>query len=231
MGAIIQTDANRRIEIVGVEKLHGCEISVIPDRLEAASYACMAIGTKGEVFVKGARQEHLISFLNAVRKIGGDYQVREDGILFRAINGLRGMELETDTYPGFATDWQQPFVVLLTQATGTSVVHETVYEERFGYTETLKKMGADITLSSNCLGETPCRFRGRNYKHSAVITGPKPLVAAEMVIPDIRAGLAYVVAAMIAQGTSVLTGVEHLDRGYEALDEKLKALGVEVVRK
>jgi UDP-N-acetylglucosamine 1-carboxyvinyltransferase len=149
MGAIIQLGAHREIEIIGVDRLHGAEVVVIPDRLEAASYACMALGTKGDVFVRGAKQRHLISFLNAVRKIGGDYHIDAEGIRFIGAKKMNGIELETDTYPGFATDWQQPFVVVLTQVSGISVVHETVMEERFAYTETLNKMGADITLA-NC---------------------------------------------------------------------------------
>ncbi|MFH1404726.1 MAG: UDP-N-acetylglucosamine 1-carboxyvinyltransferase [Patescibacteria group bacterium] len=231
MGAIIQINAGRSIEIIGVEKLHGCEVTAVPDRMEAASYACMALGTHGEIFVKNARHEHMVTFLNTVRKIGGEYKVQEDGILFRSKNGFMGIELETDTHPGFMTDWQQPFVVLLTQAKGTSVVHETVYEDRFVYTEALKKMGADIALFSNCLGEINCRFKGQNYKHSAVITGPSQLEAIDVQVPDIRAGLAFVVAALIAQGESTLAGIEHLDRGYESLEEKLKGVGAQITRK
>ncbi|MBI2550734.1 UDP-N-acetylglucosamine 1-carboxyvinyltransferase [Candidatus Uhrbacteria bacterium] len=230
MGAIIQTNANRTIEMIGVETLHGATQTVIPDRMEAASFACMALGTRGDITVRGARQQDMVSFLNAVRKIGGEYQVKKDGIRFFAEGALRSIELETDTFPGFSTDWQQPFVAVLTQAKGTSVVHETVYEERFGYTKALVEMGADIALSTKCLGEIPCRYRGMNYKHSAVITGPRKLHPATVTVPDIRAGLAYVIAALMADGESTLNGIEHLDRGYEALDEKLKALGAIVTR-
>jgi UDP-N-acetylglucosamine 1-carboxyvinyltransferase len=230
MGAIIEIGVNRQFEIIGVEKLHGCQARVMPDRNEAVSYACMALATNGEVFIKGAVHDHLINFLNAVRKIGGTYEIREDGILFKRENGLHGIELETDTHPGFMTDWQQPFTVVLTQAQGTSVVHETVYEERFGYTETLNTMGADISLFPNCLGEINCRFKGMNYKHAAVINGPTPLKAAPIVVPDIRAGLALVLAALVAEGESILTGIEHLDRGYERLEEKLKGLGANIKR-
>jgi len=230
MGAIIQINAGRSIEILGVEKLHGCEMTVMPDRIEAASYACMALGTGGEIFVRGAQHEHMVTFLNTVRRIGGEYEVRDDGILFRGNAPLRGIEMETDTHPGFMTDWQQPFVTVLTQAQGTSIVHETVYESRFGYTDALKSMGADIKLFSNCLGEIPCRFKEQNYKHSAVINGPTALHAAEVVVPDIRAGLAFVIAALIAEGTSTLTGIEHLDRGYERLEEKLKGVGAQIER-
>ena len=230
MGAIIQVNTGRHIEIIGVEKLHGVRARVMPDRMEAASYACMALGTGGEILVRDAEQAHMITFLNAVRKIGGEYEVRPDGILFRGTKGLKGLEMETDTHPGFMTDWQQPFVVVLTQAKGTSVVHETVYEERFGYTKSLVKMGAEVTLFSNCLGEIDCRFKGRNYKHSAVITGPRNLKAAEVEVPDIRAGLALVVAALVADGTSTLSGIHHLDRGYERLEEKLRGVGAKIER-
>lgn len=230
MGAIIQVNANRSIEIVGVERLSGCRMRVMPDRIEAASYACMALGTRGDIFVRGAEHQQMITFLNTVRKVGGEYEVQEDGIRFRGGDALKGIELETDTHPGFMTDWQQPFVVVLTQAKGTSVVHETVYEERFGYTEALKKMGADVTLFSNCLGELPCRFKGRNYRHSAVIQGPRTLAPATVEVPDIRAGLAFVVAALVAKGTSTLTGIEHLDRGYERLEEKLAGVGARIER-
>lgn len=230
MGGIIELGVNRRIEIIGVERLHGCRVRVMPDPLEAVSYACIALATKGEVFVKGAVHDHLIPFLNTVRRIGGEYEVREGGVWFAAPRPLAGIKIETGTWPGFRTDWQQPFVVVLTQAQGTSVVHETVFEERFGYTDTLCQMGADITLFHECLGELPCRFRGMNFRHSAVINGPTVLEAAPVVVTDIRAGLALVVAALVAEGESVLSGIEHLDRGYERLEEKLKGLGADIRR-
>lgn len=230
MGAIIEVGAGREIEIIGVEKLSGCEVTVLPDALEAASYACIALGTKGEVFVKGAVHEHMINFLNAVRRIGGAYEVALDGIRFWSPGGFTGIKIETDTHPGFRTDWQAPFVVVLTQAAGTSVVHETVYESRFGYVDTLNAMGANVSLFSNCLGEIQCRFNGGNYKHSAVINGATPLKARDIEVPDIRAGLGFVIAALVADGTSTLTGIEHLDRGYERLEEKLKGVGVHLER-
>ncbi|MBI5369610.1 UDP-N-acetylglucosamine 1-carboxyvinyltransferase [Candidatus Uhrbacteria bacterium] len=230
MGAIIQVNAGRLIEIIGVDRLHGVDVRVIPDRIEAASYACMALGTRGEIFVKGAQHRDMITFLNAVRKIGGGYRVQEDGIVFQGSKTYHGIEVETDTHPGFMTDWQQPFVVVLTQAEGISVVHETVYEERFGYTQTLNEMGANITLFSNCLGEVECRFKGENYRHSAVIMGPTALRAANIVVPDIRAGLAFVIGALVASGASTLSGIEHLDRGYERLEEKLRGVGAVIER-
>lgn len=228
MGAIVEMGAGRHIEIIGVEKLGGCSHKILPDRMEAASYACMALATRGEIFVKGAEHRDMVTFLNAVRRVGGNYEVTTDGIWFRGESEYRGIKLETDTHPGFMTDWQQPFLVVLSQAEGTSVMHETVMEDRFGYTKALCEMGADVTLFENCLGELPCRFRDRNYKHSAVINGPTPLTAHTLTITDIRAGLAYVVAALVATGTSEITGVEHLQRGYEDLLGKLQSVGADV---
>ncbi len=228
MGAIIEFGAGRHIEIVGVEKLHGCEHTVVADRMEAASFASMALATRGEIFCEGAVHRDMVTFLNAVRLIGGDYEVRENGILFKGAAKYKGIQIETDTHPGFMTDWQQPFLVAMTQAEGTSVIHETVYEERFGYTDVLKEMGADITLFDTCLGEVACRFKDHNHKHSAIIKGPTPLRAATIELLDIRAGLACIIAALVAEGTSTLSGFEHLERGYEDLYGKLKAIGADV---
>lgn len=228
MGAIIEMGAGRHIEITGVEKLRGCTHRILPDRMEAASYASMALATRGEIFCEGAKHRDMVTFLNAVRRMGGEYVVEQTGIRFIGGQNYKGLQLETDTHPGFMTDWQQPFVVALTQAEGTSVVHETVYEERFGYTKELVNMGADITLFENCLGEVACRFKDQNYKHSVVIKGPAKLKAAELKVTDIRAGLAYVIAALVANGESTLTGIEHLERGYEDLFGKLRAVGADI---
>jgi UDP-N-acetylglucosamine 1-carboxyvinyltransferase len=166
--------------------------------------------------------------LNTVRRMGADYDIGPEGIRFkRGADGLVGIELETDTYPGFATDWQQPTVVTLTQAKGISVVHETVMEDRFGFTEDLRRMGADIGVFAKCLGELECRFRNHSQRHSAVVMGPTKLHGTTIEIPDIRAGMAQVIAALVAEGESTLTGVHHLERGYEKLWDKLKALGAD----
>ncbi len=126
------------------------------------------------------------------------------------------------------TDWQQPFVILLTQANGVSVVHETVYEERFGYTDALRSMGAKIQLHKECLGAKACRFVNRDYRHSAIISGPTRLHAADIRIPDLRAGFSYLIAALIADGTSRLTNVELIERGYEDIIGKLKKVGAKI---
>jgi UDP-N-acetylglucosamine 1-carboxyvinyltransferase len=230
MGAIISVDVDRVITIEGVPELHGYDHAAVPDRLEAASWASAAVATCGRIFVRNARQLDMMTFLNQFRKIGGDFEVTDDGIAFwRRDEGLRSTVIETDVHPGFMTDWQQPFVIALTQATGVSIVHETVYEQRFGYIEALNRMGAQIQIYRECLGRIPCRFGQRNYQHSAVIVGPTPLHGAEINIPDLRAGFSYVIAALTAEGTSTLTNTNLIQRGYENLIPKLHALGAEVV--
>jgi UDP-N-acetylglucosamine 1-carboxyvinyltransferase len=230
MGAIISVDVDRVITIEGVPELHGYDHAAVPDRLEAASWASAAAATGGRIFVRNARQLDMMTFLNQFRKIGGDFEITDDGIAFwRRDEGLRSTVIETDVHPGFMTDWQQPFVIALTQATGVSIVHETVYEQRFGYIEALNRMGAQIQIYRECLGRIPCRFGQRNYQHSAVIVGPTPLHGAEINIPDLRAGFSYVIAALTAEGTSTLTNTNLIQRGYENLIPKLHALGAEVI--
>jgi UDP-N-acetylglucosamine 1-carboxyvinyltransferase len=231
LGAIISVDVDRTIRIHETQEFNEVEHYVITDRVEAASLGMAAIATKGRVFVEGAQHLHMITFLNTLRAAGGGFAIKNDGIEFFYKGPLKGgLHLETDVHPGFLTDWQQPFVVLMTQAQGSSVVHETVYENRFGYTETLKAMGADIELFTQCLGGKECRFASQNFHHSLVVRGPTPLIAKDIVIPDLRAGFAYVMAALIAEDTTTMSGVHYLDRGYEKIVEKLSTLGADIVR-
>ncbi|MCB1080671.1 MAG: UDP-N-acetylglucosamine 1-carboxyvinyltransferase, partial [Chlamydiia bacterium] len=207
------------------------EHTVITDRIEAACLGMMGIATKGKVFVEGAQQPHMITFLNKLRQINGGFSVKENGIEFFYQGPLKGgLHLETDVHPGFLTDWQQPFVVLLTQALGSSVVHETVYENRFGYVETLKNMGAHVELFTQCLGDRPCRFASQNYQHSLIVKGPTTFKGSEIHIPDLRAGFAYVMAALLAPDESLISGLPYIDRGYEKLELKLQALGANIQR-
>ncbi|MEK7636820.1 MAG: UDP-N-acetylglucosamine 1-carboxyvinyltransferase [Patescibacteria group bacterium] len=230
MGAIIEFGTNRTLIIDGVDRLQGTTYRVIPDRIEAASFACLALATGGDIFVAEARQADLVTFLTTVRRLGGQFEVLPTGIRFYRRGPLRGVTVETDTHPGYMTDWQQPLVTVMTQADGRSTVHETVYEDRFGYTKTLVAMGAKITTSSDCWGELPCRWWAHGYVHSCQVIGPTPLHPADISIPDIRAGMAHLVAALTATGTSTLTGVEHLDRGYQDLVVRLQALGATIKR-
>lgn len=232
MGAIIELGTHRVIYIEGVKKLRGVRHLILPDRNEAASFACLAVATGGRILVKDARQEDLITFLNALRRIGGEYEVTDDGIVFHrgAAGPLLPAKIETDTHPGFMTDWQQPLAVLLSQANGTSVLHETVYEDRFGYAQDLNLMGADIKVETKCLGELACRFKDKTCHHSALINGPRKLKPAKLTVRDLRSGIAHVIAALTAEGESVIEGIEEIDRGYERIDERLRQLGAEIKR-
>ena len=231
MGAIISVDTDRVIRIEGVKRLGGFRHTALGDRIEAASWASAALATRGDIFVEGATQPEMIAFLNTFRKVGGEFEVEDDGIRFYHPGGeLRSIVLETDVHPGFMTDWQQPLVVALTQATGLSIVHETVYENRFGFTEALRGMGATIQVYRECLGGLECRFGQRNFHHSAVISGPTPLEAGEITVPDLRGGFSHLIAALAAKGTSTVHGIGLIDRGYENFTEKLTALGADFER-
>ncbi len=229
MGAIISVDTDRSIRIEGVETMRGYDHTSLTDRIEVASWASAALATGGDIFVHGAQQRHMGMFLNVFRKVGGEFEVVKDGIRFYHPGGkLNAIALQTDVHPGFMTDWQQPLVVALTQADGLSIVHETVYEQRFGFTEALVKMGANVQLYKECLGDKSCRFGQRNFLHSAVISGPTPLTAAEIEVPDLRGGFSHLIAALTATGTSTVHGIGIIDRGYESFRDKLTALGAEI---
>ncbi|MEA5456585.1 UDP-N-acetylglucosamine 1-carboxyvinyltransferase [Sinomonas sp. JGH33] len=228
MGALISIQSDRTIRIEGVPSLGGYDHTALPDRNEAASWASAALVTKGDIFVEGALQRDMMTFLNTFRKLGGGIDIRDNGIRFYHKGGkLSPLVVETNVHPGFMTDWQQPLVVALTQAEGVSIVHETVYENRFGFTEALRRMGATIQVYRECLGSVPCRFGQRNFLHSAVISGPSELHGADFDVPDLRGGFSHIIAALAAEGTSRATGVDVIKRGYERFTEKLGGLGAD----
>ncbi len=229
MGALIQVDVDRRIIIEGVSRLEGATHHTITDRIEAAAFAAAAVACDGRIKVLNAQQEQMITFLNEIRKVGGGFSVEGDGILFfRHQPHLTATHIETDVHPGFMTDWQQPFVVLLTQASGVSVIHETVYEDRFGYTRILARMGANIDVARACLGRKPCRFADQDHNHSCIVKGPSPLAGRDMVIPDLRAGFANIIAALVADGVSNIRGIGYIERGYAQVAEKLASIGAAI---
>jgi UDP-N-acetylglucosamine 1-carboxyvinyltransferase len=230
MGAIISVDTDRVIRIEGVDRLEGYTHRALFDRNEAASWASAALATEGDIFVGGARQQEMTTFLNVFRKVGGAFDIEDDGIRFYHPGGaLKPVVIETDVHPGFMTDWQQPLVVALTKAKGVSIVHETVYEQRFGFVDALVEMGATIQIHRECLGGQPCRFGQRNFNHSAVISGPTPLHGADIVVPDLRGGFSHLIAALSAEGTSTVSNVGIISRGYENFIAKLEQLGAEFV--
>lgn len=226
MGAIISVRTDRTIEVEGVGQLGGFDHLAVPDRIEAGSWACAALATGGDIYVRGAQQQPMMAFLNVFRRIGGAFDIDDEGIRFwHPGTDLASLAVETDVHPGLMTDWQQPLVVAMTQCHGLSIVHETVYENRLGFTSALGEMGAQIQTYRNCLGSSPCRFSRANFQHSAAISGPTPLTGADITVPDLRGGFSYLIAALAAQGRSTVHGIDLIYRGYERFSGKLNALG------
>lgn len=236
MGAKIVRENKRRIVIEGVEKLGGASFIIAPDRNEVVTLAVAAIITKGDIFIKDIAKRGLEEFLEMLRKIGAGFEVKKDGIRFFYKGPLKASDVTTTFYPGFMTDWQGPWAVLMTQAEGVSTIHETVYENRFNYVGELRKMGADIELY-NPKVRNPAKFYNFNIKddkktnfHAARITGPVNFHNGILNMTDIRAGATLVLGALVASGESVLFGLEYLDRGYEQFEQRLKVLGAKIKR-
>jgi len=227
MGAIISVEPNRTIFIEGVDSLRGYTHKAIFDRNEVASWASAALATDGDIFVAGAAQQEMMTFLNVFRKAGGGFDIQEDGIRFFRAGELKPVVVETDVHPGFMTDWQQPLIVALTQATGVSMVRETVYENRLGFTSALIEMGADIVVHEKGLDSPDWRVPRRPLEQVAVITGPTPLHGADVNVPDLRGGFSYLIAALTAEGRSTVSNVGIIARGYERFVEKLEQLGAD----
>ena len=228
MGAVITVATDRVIRIEGVPRLGGYTHRALSDRNEAASWAAAALATEGSIYVGGARQDEMLTFLNVFRKVGGDFEINDEGIrFFHTGEPLHPVIIETDVHPGFMTDWQQPLVVALAKARGVSIVHETVYEQRFGFVDALVEMGASIDVRKECLGGMRCRFGQRNFHHSAVISGPTTLRGADIEVPDLRGGFSHLIAALTAEGRSTVSNVGIIARGYENFITKLQLLGAD----
>ena len=217
MGARIERTEPRRIEIEGVDRLGGVDHHVIGDRLEAETFAIAAAVTGGDVQIRGVDAAHLGAFLDVAGEMGVPYEVDGDRLRVRGAPAgtLRAVDVKTAPYPGFATDHQAPLSVLMTQAVGVSTVEETIHEDRLDHLRELARMGAEVEV----LDERRAR-----------ITGPTPLRGAEVAIADLRAGATLILAALAASGTSVISGVEHVDHGYEQIEGKLVALGARIHR-
>ncbi len=234
MGAKILRTEERTVVIHGVDRLMGTEFAIGPDRNEIVTLAIAAVITKGDVLIKGAQNVDLSPFIQRLELVGGGVTRSRDGIRFFHKGELAGVDVETSNYPGFMTDWQGPWAVLMTQAKGVSLIHETVYESRFGYVKELKKMGANISFFNPDV-KNPERVynfnlkdRNLDYFHAIKISGPSKLHNGVVEISDLRAGATLVLAGLVAKGESVIFGAEHLDRGYEKFEERLKSLGADI---
>ena len=214
MGARIRGAGGHTIEVEGVKELGGVTHRIIPDRIEAGTFAIAAALTEGDVTVEEGVPRHLDALIWKMRETG--IQIEEDEMSFRVRRPgpLRAVNLQSVPYPGLATDLQAPMAVLLTQANGVSIVYERVFDNRLLYVGELRKMGAEVATSGT----------------TALISGPTPLVGTNVRALDLRAGAALVLAGLVAQGRTEISDVYHLDRGYEALDEKLRSLGAAIER-
>jgi UDP-N-acetylglucosamine 1-carboxyvinyltransferase len=229
MGAHIEMHPNRRFIIDGVPQLSGAAHKLKGDRIEAFSYLVAGLITGGQVTVHGCGQDRLVTAISTLSRMGAEFDITDTSVSAKA-SRLHAAAVETDTHPGFMTDWQSPMVALFTQCDGLSVMYETVYENRFTYVPALNKMGAQIETYNTPLGSIHSRFVGSSTPCSVVVRGRTPLQGTEVAVPDIRGGFAYVLAAAAAEGTTTITGTHHLDRGYNQPIENFTDLGLDIRR-
>ena len=215
MGARIKGAGTDTIKIEGVKALKGVSHHVIPDRIEAGTFMVGAAITKGNVLIRNVVPDHLKAVIAKLRECGVYIEMTEEGVRVRGdMNEINSTDIKTLPYPGFPTDMQSPFMALLTVAKGPSVVIETVFENRFMHVGEFNRMGANIKTDGNC----------------AIIPGDKELKGAQVVATDLRAGAAVVLTGLVAEGTTEISQIFHVDRGYEKFVEKLRALGANIMR-
>lgn len=236
MGAQVERKPNRVIQVIGVKQLSGAIHKIIPDRNEAVSYACGAIVTKGDVIIENARPGHLSAFLKKLDDIGAGYEIGNYGIRFFYKGPLQATNVTTEIAPGFMTDWQPLFATLLTQCHGTSILHETIMQNRFQYVDALQQMGASIEKFNPSV-DNPDQIYNFNLQddsadffHAIKIIGPSNLHSGKFQVHDLRHGATLILAALTAQGTSIISGIEHVERGYESLSERLTSMGADIQR-
>ncbi len=214
MGAHIQGAGTPTIRVKGVSKLHGAKHRIIPDRIEAATFIIAGALTSGDIKVAGCEPQHLGSLLQKLGEVGVKLSVAPDAIRVMGDGPVKAADVNTEEYPGFPTDMQAQFMALATQAEGTSVITENIFENRFMHAQEMVRMGANI------------KIEGRR----AIVRGKTPLSAAAVLASDLRASASLVLAALVADGETIIDRVYHIDRGYEQIEEKLKTVGAEIRR-
>ncbi len=215
MGADIKGAGTALIKINGVQSLKPAEVSVIPDRIEAGTFMVAAAATRGDILIKGCEPEHMGGIINKLRQTGSIVEILKNGVNVRAGEKLISTDIETLPYPGFPTDMQAQFMVLMSIAQGNSVIHETIFENRFIHVNELLRMGADISIS------------GGRY---ANVRGVRELSGAPVMASDLRASACLVIAGLVAKGTTTISRVYHIDRGYESIEKKLSNIGADIKR-
>jgi len=214
MGARIAGAGSDKLIVDGVPRLHGAEHPIVGDRIETGTYACAAAITGGEVRLLGGQLAHLGAVAAALRTAGVEMTEQDDVLTVRRLNGLRGADAMTEPYPGFPTDMQAQFMALMSVAEGAAMVTETIFENRFMHVPELNRMGANINV----------------HGASAIVRGVRGLSGAPVMATDLRASVSLVLAGLAAQGDTIVNRVYHLDRGYEALEQKLAACGADIER-
>lgn len=215
MGAKIEGAGTSVIKVQGVERLHGTEHAIIPDRIEAGTFLLAVAITQGDAVVTGCNPEHVAALTVKMNQAGADVeQVGPDALRVRSLGKLRAVDITTEEYPGFATDLQAQYMALMTVASGISFITETIFENRFMHTQELARMGANI------------RIEGRQ----AIVAGRERLSGAQVIASDLRASASLVLAALVANGETIIDRVYHMDRGYERIEQKLAAVGAQIQR-
>ncbi len=214
MGAQITGIGSGTLRITGVKELHGARVAVIPDRIETGTYAIAAAITRGKVVLKGTRFELLDSVFSAMRQAGVSIEPGPDSLTVSADNGLKGVDVMTEPYPGFPTDMQAQWMALMATADGASMITETIFENRFMHVPELTRFGADVNV----------------HGASAIIRGRRNLSGAPVMATDLRASSSLILAGLAAEGETLVNRIYHLDRGYERLEEKLGACGARIER-
>lgn len=217
MGAQIDGIGEETIRIKGVKSLGGAEHEIIPDRIEAGTFLVVGALNQGEICLEGVIPEHLITVIEKLRFSGTEIcrdPNRTDVLRVKGSSEIKPQDVTTSPYPGFPTDMQAQFTVLMTQAEGTSIITETIFDRRFSHVNELLRLGANIEV----------------FQDKAIVRGKTPLSGAEVIASDLRASASLVLAGLIASGETIINDVEHLDRGYEKIEEKLKSLGAHIER-
>ncbi len=215
MGVRIKGVGTHTLEITGTKKLHGAKHTIIPDPIEAGTFLIGAAATQGKVLVRGAQREHLDLVTEKLEEFGAHIDFRKEGIYIESTKSLSAAKIEARPYPGVPTDLQSLFGVLATQAEGTSLIFDTLYESRLKYLDELNKMGANAAILD---------------PHRAVVTGPTPLYGQGTVSFDLRTGAALIIAGALAQGQTLIQDAYQVDRGYERIEQKLQGLGLDIQR-
>lgn len=214
-GADIQGAGTPTMTIKGVDNISGGKFRIIPDRIETGSFAIMAAATGSELTITDCEPDHIQVLLTIFEKIGVKYQRGKDWLKIKKSPKILPYNIKTHEYPGFPTDLQPPYTVLMTQAQGSSIIHETIYDRRLFYVDMLSQMGADIIMCD---------------PHRIVVNGPAKLYNKKLTSPDLRAGIALIIASLLAEGKTQIGNIYQIDRGYEKIDQRLRKIGVDISR-